>query len=306
MTSIRYCQTEVITKVHQLVLSIINHDLDLDSIKDELNNLYQAFMYHYEASDQLIYSKPINIFFSGTQSIVGDRYPDEIIWDHHNVNQLINLMKHYKSDIDHERRAWIYQERQNQTALNKYITDLTTHYARLLFVRVDFKYAQAHSHLITVDDFNEHINKLCQLMANKKTCFKHLEGYAWALEQGGIEGGLHCHLLLMYDGAKRQNDWYIAKEVGEKWLQITEGFGAYYNYHESNNKQRYQQYDRLGIGMIHRDNNLEIENARRTALYLTKPEKTDQYLKAWIPNMRTFGHGQYRISKRRMLPPISK
>ncbi len=306
MISANYSQTEVTTKVHLLVLNIIYSDLGLDSIMDELNDLYAASMYHYEASDELVYSKPVVIFLRSTQLIVGDQYPDEVIWNHDSVNRLSEILKYYEGEIDHERHAWIYQERQNEIALSKYITDLTCHYARLLFIRVDLKYAQAHSHLITVGDFNEHINKLCQLLANKKTCFKHLQGYAWALEQGEVNGGLHCHLLLIYDGAKRQNDWHIAKEVGKKWVQITQGYGAYYNYHESENKRRYEQYDRLGIGMIHRDNNLEIANARRTALYLVKPNKADQHLKAWLPEMRTFGKGQYRTSKRRGLRPRTK
>lgn len=306
MRSINYSQTEVTTKVHLLVLNIIYSDLDLDLIMDELNDLYEAFMYHYEASDELVYSKPVVIFLRSTQLIVGDQYPDEVIWNHDSVNLLSEILKCYEGEIDHESHAWIYQERQNKISLNKYITDLTCHYARLLFIRVDLKYTQAHSHLITVGDFNEHINKLCQLITNKKTCFQHLQGYAWALEQGEVNGGLHCHLLLMYDGAKRQNDWHIAKEVGEKWVQITQGYGAYYNYHEPDNKRRYQQYDRLGIGMIHRDNDLEIANARRTALYLVKPNKTDQQLKAWLLEMRTFGKGQYRTSKRRGLRPRTK
>ena len=150
------------------------------------------------------------------------------------------------------------------------------------------------------------MRKFRELISNKKTCFEHLQGYAWALEQGGIEGGLHCHLLLIYDGSERQNDWYLAKEVGEKWKMMTGGLGEYYNYHDAETKQKYEQNGKLGIGMIHRDNPREVENAVTSALYLTKPSKHEQQLKLWVPNMRTFGHGIYRTPKRRGLPSISK
>tara|TARA_R110002012_G_scaffold133529_1_gene286759 strand:- start:289 stop:741 length:453 start_codon:yes stop_codon:yes gene_type:complete len=150
------------------------------------------------------------------------------------------------------------------------------------------------------------MRKFRELVSNKKTCFEYLQGNAWALEQGGVEGGLHCHLLLMYDGSKIQNDWYLAREVGEKWKMVTGGLGEYYNYHDKKTKQDYERNGKLGIGMIHQNNPIEVENALRTALYLTKPEKVDQYLKVKVSGMRTFGHGTFRTAKRRGLPPISK
>ena len=106
--------------------------------------------------------------------------------------------------------------------------NLTNHYSRLLFIRIDLKYAKETSHHVSIEGFDCHMRKFRELISNKKTCFEHLHGYAWALEQGGIEGGLHCHLLLIYDGSKKQNDWYLAKEVGEKWKMMTGGLGEYY------------------------------------------------------------------------------
>jgi len=61
--------------------------------------------------------------------------------------------------------------------------------------------------------------------------------------------------------------------------------------------------------MVHRDSQVNVvtaENAISTALYLADPSKSDQALKVRVPGMRTFGHGQYRIAKRRGLPPIAK
>ena len=151
---------------------------------------------------------------------------------------------------------------------------------------------------VKLDDFYEHISKLRELISNKQTCFEHLQGYAWALEQG-TDKSLHCHLLLMYDGSKRQKDVFIGQEVGEKWLSITGNNGNYYNCNNPDYKSFYQQRQMLGIGMIHRDNPLELENAIRVASYLVEPEKVDQHLTIRLPNMRTFGKGQFNVAWRR-------
>ena len=296
----------LLTKVHQLVVDITFNKLRFELIMDELNDLYHPFMYCYEGDNGLNYSMPIDAFFSSTQCVAGDQYPENVIWDHDKTQRLIKTLSCYRNDIKRERNAFSYQESQNKRQLTNYVRCLINHYSRLLFVRIDLKYAKETSHLVGIEDFDYHMSTFRDHIGNQKTCFKDLQGYAWALEQGGLEGGLHCHLLLIYDGNKRQDDWYIVIEVGEKWKAITGGLGEYYSYHDKETKQRYERNGKLGIGMIHQNNPTEVENALRTALYLTKPEKTEQYLKLKVPGMRTFGHGQFRTSKRRGLPPISK
>ena len=271
---------------------------------DKLNGLYYPFMNH--LNTELFYTQPVLAFFSSTQAIVGDTYPKNVIWDHDKTQCFINILSCYKNDINNERQAFVYQESQNKRQLECYVNNLTSHYSRLLFIRIDLKYAEETSHHVSIESFDQHMRKFRELISNKKTCFEHLQGNAWALEQGGIEGGLHCHLLLIFDGSERRNDWYLAKEVGEKWKMMTGGLGEYYNYHDAETKQKYEQNGKLGIGIIHRDNPREVENAITSALYLTKPSKHEQQLKLWMPNMRTFGHGIYRTPKRRGLPSISK
>lgn len=296
-------QSLIVANVHNLVKKILVDAIYLDDIMDDLNELYFPLMINFDFD--LVYSKTVLVFIRSTSAIVGVEYPEDVIWDNERTQDFIEMVSFYKNDIEYEYQIFINQESQNKRELERYISSLINHYSRLLFVRIDLKYALATSHHVSIEDFDCHMQNLRDLIGNKKTCFKNLQGYAWALEQGSIEGGLHCHLLLMYDGSKRQNDWHLAKEVGEKWQDITDGLGEYYSYHDKGTKQRYSQYDNLGIGMIHRNNPTQVENALRTALYLTKPEKTDQHLKLKVPGMRTFGHGQYRIAKRRSLPPIA-
>ena len=297
-------QPQVVANVHSLVTDILANAISFNETINKLKWLYCPFMTH--LNTELFYSQPVFAFIYSTNAIVGNDYPENVIWDHDKTQRLITTLSYYKNDIENERHAFIYQESQNKRKLELYVNNLINHYSRLLFIRIDLKYAQKTSNHVSIENFDDHMSKLRDLIGNKKTCFKHLQGNAWAIEQGGINGGLHCHLLLIYDGSERQSDWHVAKEVGEKWKTITGGLGEYYSYHDPEIKQKYQQYGKLGIGMIHRDNPQEVENAIASALYLTKPSKDEQQLKLWLPNMRTFGHGIYRTSKRRGLPPIVK
>lgn len=290
-------QPLVVANVHNLVTEILANTISFNETMDKLNGLYYPFMNH--LNTELFYTQPVLAFFSSTQAIVGDTYPENVIWDHDKTKRFINILSCYKNDIENERQAFIYQESYNKRELKNYVHSLINHYSRLLFIRIDLKYVKETSHHVSIEDFDCHMRKFRDLISNKKTCFEHLQGYAWALEQGGIEGGLHCHLLLIYDGSERQNDWYLAKEVGEKWKMMTGGLGEYYNYHDTETKQKYEKNGKLGIGMIYRDNAKKVENAVTSALYLTKPSKHEQQLKLWVPNMRTFGHGIYRTPKRR-------
>ncbi|WP_201587046.1 YagK/YfjJ domain-containing protein [Psychrobacter jeotgali] len=296
-------QSHLIANIDRLVRDTIFSPVNFDDIKNRLNALYFPFME--TLNPDLFYSQTIDSFVYSTDAIVGDLYPSDVIWDHGKTQQFVNNIACYKQDIETEDNAWRYQESQNRQNFESYVRSLLSHYSRLLFVRIDLKYSQESSHTVTIEDFNHHMSKLRELIGNKKTCFEHLQGNAWALEQGYENGGLHCHLLLIYDGSERQSDWHIAKEVGEKWKEITAGLGKYYSYHDPERKQRYERYGKLGIGMIHRDNSQQVENAICTALYLTKPDKVGQHLKVWLPSMRTFGHGIYRTAKRRGLPPIT-
>ncbi|MFK3867205.1 inovirus-type Gp2 protein [Psychrobacter faecalis] len=290
-------QPLVVANVHSLVTDILANTISFNETMDKLNGLYNPFMNH--LNTELSYSRAVIAFFSSTQAIVGDTYPENVIWDHDKTQRFIDILSCYRKDIENERQAFIYQESYNKRELKNYVHSLINHYSRLLFIRIDLKYVKETSHHVSIEDFDCHMRKFRDLIGNKKTCFEHLQGYAWALEQGGIEGGLHCHLLLIYDGSERQNDWYLAKEVGEKWKMMTGGLGEYYNYHDTETKQKYEKNGKLGIGMIYRDNAKKVENAVTSALYLTKPSKHEQQLKLWVPNMRTFGHGIYRTPKRR-------
>lgn len=290
-------QPQIVSNIDKLVRGALFNHISFEETKKQLNDLYRPFMDTFD--DGLFYSQTIHAFIGSTESIVGNSYPNNVFWDHDKTQRFITTLSSYKNDIDDETRAWHYNESQNKNNLVSFVRNLTDQYSKLLFVGVDLKYARETSHLVTIDSFNRHMKKIRELISNKSTCFEHLQGYAWALEQGGESGGLHCHLLLIYNGSERQKDYYLGKEVGEKWQSITGGLGTYYNWNDSSNKRKFEDKGLLGIGMIHRDNPLQVENAVKVASYLTKTDKCEQQLKLWLPNMRTFGRGRFDVSWRR-------
>ncbi|WP_182407557.1 inovirus-type Gp2 protein [Psychrobacter sp. GP33] len=295
---------QVIAAVDQLVSTVFNSNIENCQITDALNECYAPFMSIYD--DRLNYTCSIHAFLSVTQSLVNDLYPEDVIWDEaltvEFVHELMKFYPHYQLNKANHAQ----QETKNSYSLETYLQQLTTHYSRLLFVRVDLTYLVSKQKKITVWDFNHHMTILTQQISNQKSYFRGLQGYAWALEQGYESGSLHCHLLLIYDGAKRDSGWGVAKNVGKKWKKITKDQGKYFNCHDTDYISGYEASGTLGIGMIHRDNDYEVGNALRTASYLTRPTKYNQRLKRWLPNTRSFGHGQYRNTKRRGLPPITK
>ncbi|KAA0929422.1 inovirus Gp2 family protein [Psychrobacter sp. ANT_H56B] len=297
MSYLHLNQPLIVSNIDKLVKGVLFNHISFEEIKKQLNDLYEPFMDIFD--DGLFYSETIHAFIDSTESIMGDSSAYEVVWDHDKTQRFINTLLSYKNDIEEETRAWRYNEGQNKNNLVSLVRNLTDQYSKLLFVMVDLKYATETSHHVTIDRFNDHMKKIRELISNKKTCFEHVQGYAWALEQGGKNGGLHCHLLLIYNGSERQRDGYLGKAVGEKWQSITGGLGTYYNWNTPANKQKYADRGLLGIGMIHRDNPLEVENSQIASSYLAKTDKCEQQLKLWLPGMRTFGQSRFNVSWRR-------
>ena len=170
----------------------------------------------------------------------------------------------------------------------------------MLFVRVDLFYRDDCKDMVSIDDFAEHMTHFRNLLSNKKTCFSDLQGFAWAIEAGKRKS-FHVHLLLIYDGAKHQNAYGLALQVGDKWRSITDYTGYYFNCHDTQYLASLAKHVKIGIGMIHRNNIEQVQCAVDVASYLTEFEKEYQHPVARLPNMRTFGKGQYNVAWRRGL-----
>ncbi len=285
--------SQLISNVDRLVRDVLFGTINFQQVKSQLNEFYYSFMISLDS--EFRYSKPLQAFIESTNIIIGNDYPYNVFWDDEKTVQFVQLLLNYEKAIKKDYSAWRYQSNKNCRNLESNIRTLISDHSRLLFVRVDLKYIQEISNHVTIRDFNFHMKKLRDAIHNGDTCFTHLLHYALSLEHGGKNGGFHCHLLLIFDGEKHYKDKYLADQVGQKWQAITEGVGYCFILNTKEYKEGLARRGKLGIGMIHRNNLQEVENAVNAALYLTRPDKPDgsyQRLKVSLPNMKAFGQSR--------------
>lgn len=178
------------------------------------------------------------------------------------------------------------QRRRNFTSLKDNFQALLAKHCKLLLVRVDVSYPYDAD--VDIQQFNADLQILRKRIGDRRHCFKGVLDYAWALEQGR-DKGYHCHFLFIYNGSMHMQDGYYAEQIGEVWLDITDGDGCYFNCNRKKHKDSYRKQGTLGIGMIHRNLDSEVENALKAINYLAKKDKDDQHLRVKIKGMRCFG-----------------
>lgn len=297
----------VVAKVDKLVSDILNpkNRISIQQISYRLNLYYQPMTLLY--NNELKYTNSIEWFIGSCYLVCGNCYPHEIFWDEAMAESFLNALNFYQYEYATDKADFAFQEQRNSQSLMEYMSYYLEKYARVLIVRVDLKLKVEFAHLVDAEIFQGFMNQLMvkiqrdrekekkrkngKLANASKGCFEDLRGYAWAIEQGIETGGLHCHLVLIYNGDKRQKDWFLGDTVGKRWVEITEGLGWYYNGNTPKRKASYRRRGKLGIGMIDRDKPLEVNNAINAALYLARPNKYEQRLKSWPLKMRSFGRG---------------
>lgn len=283
-------------KVDFLLHEIFEEKKSVIEIQYNLNDLYGKFWEIYDESYD--YALTINAFIGATQAVMGDKIAQEVFWEEAQVLEFLRYLDTYKESCQKERLLYTAQEARNRKNIEDYISNLTAHYSKLLFVRIDLHYLKNSQDCVTVSEFYEHISNFRDLISNKNTCFENLQGYIWAIEHG-MDRSFHCHLLLIYDGSKHQNDYGLAKMVGEKWVKITHYKGGYYNVNTPSRKNLFKKTGKLGIGMIFRNDNHSVQNAINAAKYLTEIKADYQHAVIKIVKMRTFGKGQFKVGWRR-------
>lgn len=206
---------------------------------------------------------------------------------------------------DLDRKAFCMQETNNSLSMESYLRGILQCYCKSLIVRVDLKYKQEIKDSISITEVSSHVSKLLKRISDKDTCFKDLIGYAWALEQGGNNGGYHIHLLLIYKGSKHQRGWYFADAVGKLWSKITKERGCHFNLHDAEYRNGYIKNGTDGLDMLIRGDESKLQNVLRVGLYLTSQNKYEQRLRIKKNRMKTFAHGQFSLSPHIQRQPIT-
>lgn len=301
-TSLFYNESYVMTQIDIFISKIPYQGILPKVFRQTLSELIKPFKFHYKP--ELTYSLSIQLFAhivtltDRKLEADGDNYNSFIYLDDYFIKWLIGGIKAKRSALKADIESLKRQETLNRESLEQYLNHLTEHYAKLLFVRVDLYLNEVGAVDVSMVEFAQCMKILRNRISNQDGCFSGLQGYAWAVEQGE-QRGYHCHLLLIYDGHKHQNDCYLGLEVGKCWQKLLDGKGTFFTSNHSEAKARFRELNRLGVGMIHRDNPQEVTNAINTAMYLVNPEKDDQFLKVKFPKLKTFGTGQYKVAWRR-------
>lgn len=292
-----YNHSNLMMSIEKFVEKTINARSGWVGFKQELKYLIRDFNREYDLDLKYsAYQEALYELISRVRTVEG--FIDYSLIDNMQFIRIKFYLACYGGKRRNEIRGFTNSEKKNKDTLTKYLQNLIAHYSKLLFVRVDLAYLKEYQNKIDIRLFKNDIQKLIGYIQDQDTCFKDIEGYAWALEQGE-EKGYHCHLLLIYNGALRQRDYHFADQVIKRWKDITEQQGYGFNCNTTEHKEQFRRYEKLGVGMIHRDNEREVVNAINTCNYLVNPEKTNQYLRVKLRNMRTFGTGSYKRSYRR-------
>ncbi len=169
-----------------------------------------------------------------------------------------------------------YQERVRDSkdvlkSCSEYFNTLSKLYPRLLAIRVDLFYQKMVGIPPDMEDLDRDFSRLLANSRSNKTVFGGKIGHVAKLEYGVFKGP-HLHLVMFFDGAKRdpRAHWHLARSLGEYWKKVaTKGQGEYYNCHSD-----YAEFERrgvCGIGLLHRDDEIKKNNFRKHILrYLCK------------------------------------
>jgi|SRR5690625_63419 len=190
-------------------------------------------------------------------------------------------------------------DKENLSRLNNLTDNVFADYSKVLVIRMDF-YTGCNSESNNYDYMNEAFIRLRNNQRFNKI-FEHYISYAAKLEYAD-DRKWHFHVVYFFDGQRVKNDYLLAKQIGDYWVNtITRGEGQYYS--ANMNPQR---YDTFSVGMINYYDTAAIEALKACVSYLAKePEqgaasiRTDAAGKAY----RSYRQGNYVPKRHRLGRP---
>jgi Inovirus Gp2 len=146
------------------------------------------------------------------------------------------------------------KEGKNERGIHAFMKEVWQRYADLNIVRIDLEYKKYNpywfelgtSNDISVDLAIEHRGVFLERLDRHPLLAKKL-GYIMKLEYG-FRGGLHFHVLLIFNGQSVQDDIGYGRLACELWAEVTDGRGKGWNC--NSHKDRYARMGTLGIGRI--------------------------------------------------------
>jgi len=234
------------------------------------------------------YSEHIEVFIACCQEmgLLAQTLPWNDIWDAPSLPQpqfggisaaeLFNLLvaKLRERCLSQKTKARALKRRSeaNERAVEyaSYVDALFRICARLAVLRIDLEYRKEFKDLITIQEAIADLNRFFNNQRHN-SLFADQLGFIVKLEYGVLKG-LHFHLILFFDGSKRdgRRDVNLAQDIGEYWKKVVKhGRGCYWNINA--NKAEYERRGLLGIGVINAwERNLVKNLKHRVVGYLCK------------------------------------
>lgn len=208
---------------------------------------------------QYLYSEHLQAFWEACQHVRLERSPaGPVCWneertgylDHHrSMNVLVVRIRQLTRELEYRRKEGDRrnQARKQDSRVTDYTDAVLDRYARTTVVRVDLYYRQESQARLRVEHVFSHLDRLTS-ERERNAIFDHETGYICRVEQGK-DRGYHIHAAFFFNGAEVCRDIYKARLIGELWERITRGAGYYNNC----NLDKSRCGDKLGIGVIHRN-----------------------------------------------------
>lgn len=199
------------------------------------------------------------------------------------INQFLKCIRENMlgSETKRELRKRRKHCRKNYRSCVKWFGKYLNAYSKVLVLRLDLYYKYDISELTnTSPDFNRPRHNVHCLMTIKADIesllsdlrydpiMKEIIGYLLKFEHGPYKGQ-HVHCIFLLDGHNHQKDVKWAEDIGQYWVKLTDGNGAYHNCNRNSSDYKYPC-----TGMISYDDENKIQNFCRCLAYFTK---ADQY-----------------------------
>ncbi|WP_460133886.1 YagK/YfjJ domain-containing protein [Pseudomonas sp. S1_E04] len=311
-------QSDIAIQIERLVKAIEHHDIPAFRFKGTRSGYEQAMptrlSRYFDGIQQMIdlfderceyrYSEHLQAFWEASQHVGlelstagpvcmnGER---TTYLDHHRsmnvlvvqIRQLIREQWYRRKKSDRR-----YQARDQESRVSEYTDSVLDRYARTVVVRVNLYYhrvSQARQRVEQVfDDLDRFVAE-----RERNPIFKYETGYICAVEQGESRG-YHIHAAFFFNGAEVRGDIYKARQIGDLWGRVTQGRG----YFDSCNQDKDRYEGRLGIGVIHRNDQEARSHVHYAMHYLVKD---DQQLILRPLGARCLRVGQPKCLRRRWL-----
>lgn len=136
----------------------------------------------------------------------------------------------------------------------------------LQVLRIDLEYTPAAVQGLSIDQARNDIKRFRNNQRHKKL-FAGQKGFIWKMENGDRRG-LHFHLILFFVGTEAAQPQFLAKQIGEYWVQVTGLRGSY-----QDSSQSIYPYKRLGVGMLGQNDLQRRTDLYRVVTYLCKRDQ---------------------------------